>query len=498
MSDLERKLAEASAARNALSDKVKQLEADLQHHIAARAGLEERCNSAVMRADAAEKNYARSLADHAELQRRVQTHEKTIGDHGEQFTSLTSNHQQLLAENNELKERLQNAEEELQKHVETVELSQQALIAANSRSDEVHSLWERSVAELATHRSRSAQLESDLASRELAHNELQSKHSDLERLHKALQADHSATKALASGGLADLLASRSHSRNRSISSDHHEERVKAVEDELASLRELHRHAKTSAETSNAQLADARSREADLQSQLAQLQSEISQLRRAHHQALDEVRNHQSIAAQRHSEAREAARARDAADVKVGLLRNILSDHGLSVDDNLHSRPSPLPSDATPEQLQQRIQELESRLEDKTRSHSELATAHEQAKNEAQEHEHRHREAVRQHQTAVEQADQLKVELQSLRSDGPRSAAESDRASKAVQELDALQSRHRQLEQTHLKAVQYVKGTEKMLRRMKEVTHCELSCLYSRLNITVSAGALALQGTQRGA
>ncbi|CAH7683041.1 hypothetical protein PPACK8108_LOCUS16290 [Phakopsora pachyrhizi] len=55
---------------------------------------------------------------------------------------------------------------------------------------------------------------------------------------------------------------------------------------------------------------------------------------------------------------------------------------------------------------------------------------------------------------------LVEEVQRLRSGGASSG-------KVEEELQALQERHRTLESTHIKAVQYVKGTEKMLRRMKE-------------------------------
>lgn len=454
--DLEKRLAESLATKTLLERQVEKLSGDVDHHIEMRASIEERHEAATSRADAAESSYSRSLSDYAELQRRANGHESMIQEHLEQIAGLHSTTQQLEAENATLKHKVEVAEISLAQYIRTMEESQFALVAANLRSDEVHGIWEQSQAELQEQKSQAMQLQSDLDAKNVELRTVNDRVSDLERVLKATRDEHEATKVLAAGGLAELVAAHREreSKSRDIPPDEASSgRVQALEEETTKMRQLHQDVRTKHDASLAELDASRSREVQLHTQVAQLKSEVASLRNQHAQALDEVRSHKSLAADRDAETREQTRTREAADVKVSLLRHIMADHGLSVnDDDLAARFPPMTGNETPEQLHHRVQELEGRLEQRTRAHQELEVAHEESRRELVETEQRFRDASHQREVTDEQLN-----------------GEGARAAKAEEDLEALQARHRQLESTHLKAVQYVKGTEKMLRRMKEVS-----------------------------
>jgi DNA repair exonuclease SbcCD ATPase subunit len=453
--DLEKKLADALSTKTTLERQVAKLEAEVEHHTEMRASTEERHAAATNRADAAESSYSRALTDYAELQRRAHGHESSIQDHAERAAVLTSSSTQLAAENAHLKEQLAMHEASVSQHLRALEETQLALSAANVRNDEIHSVWEQSQAELTQHQSRAIQLQAELDAKHLESTAAVAKASDLERILKATRDAHQATQVLAAGGLAELISARKETSSRAIPADDgvHAERLRALQEESETIKRLHQETRIKSESTITELDDVRSREVHLQTQVVQLRSEIASLRSQHAQALEEAGRYKSTVVEREAEVRDVARAREAAEVKAGLLRNVMSDHGLSVtDDELATRYPPMTGSETPDQLFRRVQDLEGRLEQRTRAYRELETTHDETRKDLH-----------------DKMEHLNGEVHRLRSASPIAAPEdTERAAKAEEELEALRGRHRQLEGTHLKAVQYVKGTEKMLRRMKEV------------------------------
>lgn len=458
--ELEKKFADTVSSKAALERRVEQLETELEKHTDSQSTTDERNVAAITRADAAEGSYARSLADYADLQRRAHAHESTIQDQFERVASLTSTNQQLVAETAHLKGRVETSEASLTEHLRTLEQTQLALAAANVRNDEVHSVWQQSQAELAEHQTRNQQLQAELDAKNLEAQSVSARAVDLERVLKVTRDEHEATKILVTGGLAELVAAHRETQSRATpSSDYETERIKAIEEEAETMQRMYQDARAKSEAIVLELDGVRSREVQLQSQVVQLRAEISTLRGQHAQALEEAGRHKSTVGDREVEVRDVGRAREAAEVKASLLRNLMSEHGLSVnDDELAARFPPMTGSETPEQLHRRVQDLEGRLEQRNRAHQQLETSHEDARRELH-------EVSRRHQAAEEQLQHVNGEV----------SGRGERAVRAEEELEALQGRHRQLEGTHMKAVQYVKGTEKMLRRMKEVRRVPLLC-----------------------
>ncbi|ORY61071.1 hypothetical protein BCR35DRAFT_334991, partial [Leucosporidium creatinivorum] len=382
--ELERKLAEALDAKSALERQVTKLESDVEHHTEMRSATEERHSAATIRADAAESSYSRALTDYAELQRRPL----------EKIATLTSTSSQHAAENAQLKEQLETANSSVSAHLRALEETQLALTAAGSRNDELHSIWETSQKELTEHQSKAQQLQADLDAKHLESTAAAAKAADLERVLKSTRDAHQATQLLATGGLAQLLAKKEETASRSIGTDgvdegpsaHHAERLRAIEEESATFKQLHAETRSKSEATITELAEVRAREVSLQGQVIQLRAEIATLRSQHARALDEVAGHKKAHSTREAELRDSAKAREAAEVKAGLLRNVMSDHGLTVsDDELATRFPPMTGSETPEQLHRRVQELEGRLEQRSKAHKELESQHEDLVKQREEH-----------------------------------------------------------------------------------------------------------------
>ena len=473
--ELEKKLSEALAERQALESKVSKLEQEVDHHSTMRSSVEERHSAAIARAEAAESSHSKALSDLAELQTRSQGHESTISDHLSQLAALTASSKLLTSERDQFKSRSIEHETSLAQHVRTLEEVQVALSAANARNDELMTSWEKATSELTEQQVKVAQLSQELESLRIENTAAVSKAEELERILKSTKDAHGATQVLATGGLAELLNTHKErslkNASRSVdgggeddaddggSSSIHLPRIRALEEEMGSVRQLHADTRSKSDSLAAELSQARTREAQLHTQIASLRQEISALQSQHSTAVEELGKHKSLMFLRDALAKEASRTRQAAEVKVGILRNLMADHGLAVnEEDLATRYPPMNGSETPEQLYQRVQELESRLEQKTKAHSDLDSNHQDAKRELD-------ELTRQRNEHVE-------ELQRLRENPGADSNDKNRLLEVQGELESLQQRHSQLEATHLKAVQYVKGTEKMLRRMKEVSYPE--------------------------
>ncbi|GAA5841877.1 hypothetical protein JCM11251_005408 [Rhodosporidiobolus azoricus] len=477
--DLEQKLAEALSSRAELEAQVARLEQDVAHHSTLRSSADEQHKAVASRANAAEQSHARALADFAELQKRSHGHERTIADHVETLASLTSAHSILASENQRYKSQVEEHETSLAGYLRTLEASQEALTAAQARNDELSGVYEKATGELTTQQLKVAELETKVEQLQRERDAATVKVKELETVLKSTKEAHDKAHALANGGLAELLAAqkqrqtlRSVGRSRSVGDGedgeengasevveeeddlpaHHAERLRAVEGEVSKVRQLHSDAQAKSDALASELEAVRAREIDLHYQLTTLRSQLATAQEQYTRASEELGTHKAKVVEQEQRARTVSRAKDAAEVKVGLLRTLLVDHGLAApsEADLDAKFAPLSGNEDADQLARRVQELEGRLESLGRQKEQLE------------------ERVNGHEG---EAEQLRGEVERAKAASRQGMEGEERerreAEKVREELEGLQGRHQQLEATHLKAVQYVKGTEKMLRRMKE-------------------------------
>ncbi|BGP07397.1 Tip elongation aberrant protein 1 [Rhodotorula toruloides] len=452
--ELEKKLADAISARSALEAQVAKLEQDVSHHQTMRSSAEERHQAVLARANDAEQSHARVLGEFNGLQKQAHENDRSLADHIEKLAALQTTSRQLEGDNARLKEQVDTHESSIANWLATLEASEAALTAAQQRNDELSTLWDKATTELTQQQLRVAELEHQAEQLRIERDAALAKADDVERQHQSTRKAHDKVHALASGGLTQLLAAhRDGQAMRNVGSRNvdelpaaHADRLRAMEDQVASVQQLHFDAQSKHESLAAELAAAREREAGLTTQLSQLRMQLATVQAQHSHAMDDLGKQRSLVAQHESSARDISRARDAAEVKAGFLRSILADHGLAAPtaDEIAARFPPMNGTESSEQLAQRVRELELEVESRQRQKQQLE------------------ERMREQEGEVSR---LRDELDT--SKGDVESEHKERADKTQEELVALQDRHKQLEATHLKAVQYVKGTEKMLRRMKE-------------------------------
>ncbi|GAA5847726.1 hypothetical protein JCM9279_005001 [Rhodotorula babjevae] len=476
---LEAQLADALSAREALSSQLADLQQSVSHHASMRSAADERHAEAAQRASTAESSHAQVLAEFAALQSRAGEHERQLGEHVDQLAALQASSSVLEGEHARAREQLAEHEASTANWLATLEGASAALSAAQKRNDELSALWDEAKDALEQEQERVVEIEKELESLRVERDRATERAEEAERLHISTREAHDASHALATGGLAQLIAAhrsgaggRSGARGlrnvgaSSSSSDanaaardahgdededelapEHAARVRAADEQVATLRQQHSQVQEQHAALSAELATAREREAGLLVQLSTLRTQLSTVQAAHTQALDDLGAHKSLVSTHEATARDASRARDAASVKAGVLRSLLADHGLAAqapsEDELSSRFPSMTGSESPDQLAKRVLELEGELEVRVRQKAQLE------------------ERVREHEG---EHGRLREELDRARSGG---GEDKERAGKAQEDLEALKVRHENLEATHLKAVQYVKGTEKMLRRMKD-------------------------------
>ena len=452
--DLERKLAGVLADRADLERRVAQLGSDLERDREARRLAEERAIAATQRAEATESSYSRSLSDYAELQRRAHSNESTLQEHVERSAVSRAQSQRLQADHAHAKSRLESAEASVNQYLKTLEQTQATLTAANVQADEMQALWDHSKAEAVKARAEAAKLQVEVS-------DANARIEELDIVLRALRNENEAMRSLTTDSLAELVSSSRELKARSSDNDAvHSERLQAAQDEVASFRELHSDSRARAETAQTELAEAHGRESHLERQALALRSEIAALRALHATTFDDAARHRAQVVSREADLDERNRMVEVAEAKSASLHALLAEHGIAADDLGDGSPSLGGNGAqTLDHLSRRVRELEARLEAREQAYRVLESARDDARHDLEAAERQLRDGARHRQMASDQVSQLQDELQRAKSPlGRQSLDEANpgRAQKAESDLQDLQERHKSLEASHMKAVQYVK------------------------------------------
>lgn len=452
ISELERKLSETASAKSTLERQLAELDGELNHYRDTAQAAVQREQAANHRAEAAENSYSRSLTEYADLQRRAHVHEASTHDNSSKVATLQSQVERLTAQNEEYAERLHAAEAEVEKHIATLTEVHVSLTSVTNHSSELESLWQKSREELLEQQDKVAKLEAELQRTSI---QLETSHAQIMDLEKALHAtqeEAASLRSLSTGHIQQLLSISRNSSTRNISRGSDDgETSKVLQREVETHRSLAEEAHTRSVSAQTDLREAKAGHAALEKQVTLLRSELAALRSRHASAVEASSRAQALVSQRDLDLRDKARVIETCEVQNGLLKTLLAENGLSADE--HGSPLPNGASESSTTLSRKIAELESRLQQRDQAHQEMQRMHDDARHEAESAQQRLRRSE-------EQIDRLSREIQALHLANSNTAGSEDTASKAVKaeaDLTALQEKHQQLETTHLKAVQYVKG-----------------------------------------
>lgn len=462
IADLEQRLAEMSAFKSTSDRRIRELEADVERHRDASQTATQREAAHLERAQAAEASYSRSLSDFAELQRRAHGHDSTVHQQLSTIATLESQLSHVINKHDAATSKLVVLQEALDEHERGVEQTQEALAASQAHAAEMESLWRKSQQECQEHVERLNELEAELhrTTQELsdARNQVQ----DLERALESSQQESTSLRELTSNHLARLVELKT-SASRSMDDDEHdlrEQQMRSIQSAVDTHKDLAQEAHKRADSLQTELGDVRGQHLTLQKQVDLLQNELASLRKRHAASLESSSRSQALLAQKEMDMLERARQLEASEVKVELLKSLLAENGLAGDERAS------PSLSSTENLvrstsKSKLAELDAKLEQRDRAYKELQGLYDEIRHEAESSRHRL-------QLSEEQVDELQSQVEQLKITSNRALSPTNRgggevSSRAVgegdaeKELAALQEKHQQLEATHLKAVQYVKG-----------------------------------------
>ncbi|CAO1633807.1 unnamed protein product [Parajaminaea phylloscopi] len=452
----EKQLADALRESAELERQVQSLREDLKLEMNLRASAEERLSETAKRAMAAEGAQMRAYDELAMLQKRSYGHETQLREHQDQVTQLTSLVARHRSDHETARGQLEEAQESLQQHTDAFVQLQAALQAAQTQATEHERLHFRHRDVADQHQDTINRLRAALDAKTAEVGVLTSRVTDLEALANTHKGEAEANRSALGSHLTQLVAyhqSKGSNRSRSLDvPEHVEEKITALEAEAESLRQLHSQSRSAADSASTALQDLRERNLALEKQHTGLRTELSAMRSQLAIALHEVSRLKDHGSSKDLELRDHARALEAAQLRDSLLRQYISDRGIEVpgDDQLSAGGN---------FADRRIGQLEAEIDARAKA-LEVAEAR-----------------LQESTSRIEALNRELAQRGSGASGGVSREADDDRedlerrVEMAERELSRSTAAHNermgQVESDYQTAVQFVKGSEKMLRRMKD-------------------------------
>ncbi|KIJ65005.1 hypothetical protein HYDPIDRAFT_27741 [Hydnomerulius pinastri MD-312] len=452
IAELERHLATLLSEQTTMRRKVDELSDSLSLQTTLLEQAEARTADANKRADALEEAHDRNVRTHSELQDRHGAVEAALRDHADRLISQTSTLEQREAEHSQVKSQVLELTQLRDQHIRALDQARTALQAQASRSEEVDVAHQRARDQISQLEADLAELRGDLETRTSEVESLRIRLAEVENSWAKSREEADAFRALTTGSLGELLDS-----HRDLKADEdrhmrgHAEKVEAMEMETASLRKMLKESTQRMEEVQNELSEERRRVRDTESEQTFLRSQIVGLRAQFSNSVSDHGRLRKDFADKEAEHREALKEAADANVRLAMLRNYLAENGLSPD----SEGSMGGAGAS------QIAELEQQLEERIR-------LHENAEHELAQAVRRKREADAQISTLTSQLDRSRATQSPLVESDPAAEARAVEAERKLEETErSYKARMQQMEEDYQLAVHYVKGTEKMMRRMKD-------------------------------
>ncbi|KAI0673369.1 hypothetical protein C8Q78DRAFT_1016922 [Trametes maxima] len=458
IADLERQLSTSLSGQAERDRKIKELQDSLSLQTTLLEQAEARADDASKRADALAQSHERDSEEETELRERNAVLETLLREQSEKLLEQTSFAEQREADyiraQNQLDELVHSQEE----HVRTLTQTRAALDAASARADEVDIQYNRARETIAQLEADVAELRGELEARTTEVENARVRLADVENSWAKSRVEADTFRAATTGSLSKLLDSHHELRNdEDRLTRGHQEKLDALQAEIASLRDMLKEATHRADEARKELSSQRQKAREAEAETLSLRSQVVGFRTQLSMALaDSGRLRKDLNA-KESELLSKAKEASASALRLEAMRNYLAANGVVAEDE---HGNPLRADDV---TSVRIQELEDRLAERTRAHEiverELETL------------------LQQKQDADGQVESLSAQLDRIRTTQSPSrrngadAASDVRVSELEQKLEETENSYKarlaQLEEDYQLAVHYVKATEKTMRKMKE-------------------------------
>ncbi|POW05233.1 hypothetical protein PSTT_09863, partial [Puccinia striiformis] len=492
INDLEHRLSELIVSKSNSERQVSQLTCELDQERNLRELSQENSSKSHERSEQLQALHSQLVIDYEELLNKSKDINNSH-DSSHQFNSLQSTHRSIVSE-------LENTQLINQKYLFTLEHLQKSMDSNRVKIDELQNSWELTKTDLDNQKNLNQDLSRQLDSKFQELDQSKARIQEMEIAIKTVQEENLALKTLNEDGIMlpivpnDLGSSTRALNEGPITQARHIDHPHSDQND----------ATQKLESAVLELSEARSRNI-LRRKMMNLMSESNQIK-------SQINSKNFLL-------KEKSRLIEAAEVKTSVLKNLMSENGGSGSGGItleeeqignrsfesQNNPSTFGLSGLlstslgssnlagngDERLIKKIQELENELIERNRNHRRLEEQFQEIQKEMESAEHKYQDSHRKHEAAADEITSLVQEVQRLRSGGASSVSPLLNATgnNTEEELAALNEKYRNLEQTHIKAVQYVKGTEKMLRRMKDELFKykeRTSTLESELNLLKSA------------
>ncbi|PCH33914.1 hypothetical protein WOLCODRAFT_22329 [Wolfiporia cocos MD-104 SS10] len=456
VAELERQLSNTMEEQAARDRRIKELGDALALQTVLAEQAEARAEDVAKRVDVLAQSHDRSSEAYCALQEQHSSLESTYRDQTNNHLAQSSLLEQREADYLNAQSRLEELLLSHEQHVRALEQTRVALQTATTRADDVDSQYIRTREQVAQLESDLADLRGELETRTTEVETARSRILELENQWAKSREEVDAFRALTTGSLGELLDT-----HRELKNDEdrltrgHSEKIEALQREINSLRDALQDVTRRADEASKELTQERRKVQDVSADNSMLHSQVAGMRMQLSSALaDSGRLRKELLA-REAELNAKTREASSTTMRLDTLRKYLAENGILAEgDDL---PSPRMGGAS----SSRIVELESKLAEQTRL-NEIA-------------EHNLQSALQQKEDAENRLDELAAQLDKMRLQSPRhngiDAAAEARAVEAERKLEeteaSYKARLQQLEEDYQLAVHYVKGTEKMMRKMKE-------------------------------
>ncbi|KAJ7900152.1 hypothetical protein B0H14DRAFT_3080524 [Mycena olivaceomarginata] len=414
--------------------------------------------------------------------------EARAADASKRAEMVEESHERTLQWHSGIKERQNKLEVQPpsleQKEVDEMSLRAQVDELIQSRDQHLRALEQaRTALQASSSRAEEVDLRGELESRTAEVEAIRARLTDVENSWAKSREEADAFRALTTGSLGELLDS-----HRDLKTDEeratrgHAEKTQAMEAEASSLRRMLKEAAQQLDQAQAQLTEERQRVREHETEHSLLRSQIVAVRTQLSNALADVGRTKKDLAEREARLNDKSKESSDATVRLGMLRNYLAENGINVDEDASRSASRSQGAASPS-----VAELENKLVERTR-------LHENAQRELE-------TALRRKRDVESQLSQLSAQLDRVRSTpsatvapNPEAEARAVEAERKLEETEtSYKARMQQMEEDYQLAVHYVKGTEKMMRRMRdELTKQKNTNVSLQVDLDACAGNAALR------
>ncbi|KAI9760330.1 MAG: hypothetical protein M4579_001734 [Chaenotheca gracillima] len=408
--DLNRKLAVALKVQTDLQSKLAALNRDIENERQSRQLSEETSQAAQSRVSELDTYRQQSSSEVDRLKDELHQVQKQAREEAARYSESSSTSKMLQADNEDLKQRLEDALTEARNHSGSIGPLREAVVASTSKTQ----LLEKKLEEERDHREnldrKMRQLRAEHEERTAELDTTTRKLKDAEELAESHAAEARSHREVMLSGLEKISAKDLDTKTNEI-----DPRVVILQGQVQTANTLVRDSQAAADVASEKLRRAEERIAGLEAYQEQASREGLTMRKQLQQAMREAQTLQEESTETKQRLEKHQLESTAMAVQHGALKDLLTERGISPSD-ARARSNHSPGSGLGGSDPARVRELELQLESSMHAHRETQSSWEA----------REQEADRAYREKLEQ---LEVDYQS--------------------------------------AVHYVKGTEKMLKRMKD-------------------------------